>query len=58
MQELERRKNQDNFEYKKSVGDLEQSMLKSILVKPQRGEQKSYSYDLKNQMKEQSLRKF
>ncbi len=52
MQELERRKNQDNFEYKKSVGDLEQSMLKSILVKPQRGEQKSYSYDLKNQMKE------
>lgn len=57
MQELERRKSQDLLEYKKSAGKVEDSMLKSMLVKHQRFEPRAYSYDLKNQMKEETLRK-
>lgn len=54
---MERRKSQDLLEYKKSVGNLEESMLKSMLVKHQRFEPRAYSYDLKNQMKEEYIRK-
>jgi hypothetical protein len=58
MQEFERRKNQDNAEYKRKVGDLEDSMLASILSKPPRYEPRAYSHELRNQMQESSLKKY
>lgn len=50
MADLERRKSQEVFDYKKSIGDLEQSMLRSVLVKPQNNDHLSYNRELKNQM--------
>ena len=57
IEELQRRKNQDKIQYKKKVGDLEHSMLKSLLVKPEKNDVLLYSMDLKSQMRESSLRK-
>ena len=57
MAELERRKSQDNIEYKKSIGDLEHSMLKSVLVKPQNNDYAALENELKSQMWEESMRK-
>jgi hypothetical protein len=45
------------LEYKKNVGDLEHSMLKSVLLKPERNDLQSYSMDLKSQIRESSLKK-
>ena len=50
MSDLERRKSQEVFDYKKSIGDLEHSMLRSVLVKPQNNDLQSYSKELKSQM--------
>jgi hypothetical protein len=58
MEEFERRKHQDIVEYKKKVGNLEDSMLASILTKPPRYEPRAYSYELRNQMHEDTMRKF
>lgn len=57
MQELDHRKSQEAIEYKRKVGDLEDSMLASVLSKPQRYEPKAYSNELRNQMQDDSLRK-
>jgi hypothetical protein len=56
MTDLERRKSQDSFEYKKSIGDLEHSMLRSVLVKPQRNDG-GYSKELQHQMLERNQKK-
>ena len=45
------------MEYKKNIGDLEHSMIKGVLVKPERNDLHSYSMDLKSQIRESSLKK-
>ena len=54
---MHRRKSQEVIDYKKSIGDLEHSMLKSVLVKGPRYDPKALSNDLKNQMREENFKK-
>ena len=47
----------DVLNYKKSIGDLEHSMLRSVLVKPPNQEAKVVGEFLKSQMYEEDRRK-
>lgn len=57
MQELDRRRSQQLIEDKRRPLVMEESMLASVLVKPQRYEPRAYSNELRNQMERDSLRK-
>ena len=50
MADFERRKSQEAFDYKKSIGDLEHSMLRSVLLKAPAYDPKVLSNELKGQM--------
>ena len=57
MEELDRKRSQQLIEDKQRPLVLEESMLASVLVKPQRYEPRAYSNDLRNQMERDSLRR-
>ena len=57
MHDFERRRSQETFDYKKSTGSVENSMLGSMMAHHRPYDPKALSQDLKIQMQHDSIKK-
>ena len=57
MHDFERRRSQETFDYKKSTGSVEESMLGSMMGHPAPYDPRALSQDLQKQMEHDSIKK-